>query len=247
MSWKLVSSCKKSLCAFLCAKSPDQTGPPVHLLELESRVLYSASPLGVIPEDVAAYAEHLSEVGYGNGETGVDWAPDDDRGPLFRHFEQIDAILDLTDPATTDSSSAVELIVIDSGVENSDVLIADLLNKSWSGSDVALLVLEAGEDGVARITEFLLGFERVDALHIVSHGSSGQLRLGNAVLSTDTLNTYALQLELWGDSLTAGADMLIYGCDFTSTRAGEQSRRGHRSRGKSRHSNVCRKAMGRRC
>ena len=58
-------------------------------------------------------------------------------------------------------------------------------------------------------------YEELDAVHIVSHGETGQLSFGNATLNSETLPEYEEVIEEWSLALNADADLLLYGCDVT--------------------------------
>ena len=53
----------------------------------------------------------------------------------------------------------------------------------------------------------------ISAVHIISHGADGEVQLGGATLNFDSLLNNASQVKGWGQALTPGADILIYGCD----------------------------------
>ena len=74
-------------------------------------------------------------------------------------------------------------------------------------------LLKSGTDGIKQITQTLAGMQDVSAVHIISHGSDGEVQLGGATLNFDSLLKDAAQIKGWGQALTADADMLIYGCD----------------------------------
>jgi hypothetical protein len=61
-----------------------------------------------------------------------------------------------------------------------------------------------------------------DAIHIISHGSSGQLQLGTTLLNAQNLSTYQEQLQQIGTALTDNGDLLLYGCNVAEGEAGEQ-------------------------
>ena len=54
----------------------------------------------------------------------------------------------------------------------------------------------------------------MDAVHIVSHGTDRAVKLGETWLTADTLSTYRASLSGWGESLSANADLLFYGCNL---------------------------------
>ncbi len=74
----------------------------------------------------------------------------------------------------------VEIVFVDALVDDA----ADGLQ--WHPGEV--YVLDANRDGVEQIAEVLNGRTGVDAVHIISHGSAGQLNLGSATLNTSSLS-----------------------------------------------------------
>lgn len=112
------------------------------------------------------------------------------------------------------SRLARQLVVIDSGIHELSSLIADVQ------SDSSVLVLDRDRDGIVQITEFLKSAPSISSLHIVSHGASGNLYLGNAQLNLGTLDVYLDQLKSWGDNLQ-GADLFLYGCQVAAEGMGE--------------------------
>jgi hypothetical protein len=62
----------------------------------------------------------------------------------------------------------------------------------------------------------------VDALHIVSHGSDGNVRLGDSTVNIKNLAPYAGQIGQWRSSLSSDADLLFYGCDLAASDYGQQ-------------------------
>ena len=53
-------------------------------------------------------------------------------------------------------------------------------------------------------------------MHLVSHGRSGEIALGNAILSGTNLDHYRTALGEWANAFNADADLLIYGCQFAA-------------------------------
>lgn len=88
---------------------------------------------------------------------------------------------------------------------------ATLLQGVTPGTEIHLL--DANQDAITQITQTLSGRSEIVSLHIVSHGMSGELQLGQNWLTLETLPTYADQLQSWSQALTDGADILLYGCN----------------------------------
>jgi|GEM_PF-2805912 len=100
-----------------------------------------------------------------------------------------------------------ELLFIDAGVKDWQQLAANVR----AGVDV--VVLESNRDGVAQMLEALNGRQGLDAIHIVSHGATGEVTLGSTVLSAGNLYLFSDALDKLGQSLTNSGDLLLYGCD----------------------------------
>ena len=117
-------------------------------------------------------------------------------------------------------SPARELILIDSGVEDAESLLAEVL-ENRPDSTFEVRILDAEQNGITQITELLQGDQRYSAIHIISHGSEGEVNLGNTSLTADNLDRYANELASWADALTEDADLLFYGCDLAGNAEGE--------------------------
>ncbi|MCM8525563.1 MAG: DUF4347 domain-containing protein, partial [Lentisphaeraceae bacterium] len=109
---------------------------------------------------------------------------------------------------------STNIVIIDSAVEGYESLFADVPE----GSEV--FVLESDKDGLEQISEFLNTFKSVDSLHILSHGSEGELNLGSTVINSENLDDYNSLLETWKENLSEDADILLYGCDVSGDEAG---------------------------
>ena len=83
-----------------------------------------------------------------------------------------------------------------------------------------VVLINAEQNGIDLITQSLLQYNSLSSVHIFSHGSPGLLQLGNATLTANSLSHYSNQLSQWGDALLGGADLMLYGCDFTGSASG---------------------------
>ncbi|MBW4441271.1 MAG: DUF4347 domain-containing protein [Plectolyngbya sp. WJT66-NPBG17] len=110
---------------------------------------------------------------------------------------------------------ASSLIVIDSSVPNYQQLIAGIQ------PDANVLILDPAQDAIAQITQALLGQSGISSVHLVSHGKSGAIQLGETWLDRASLNRYQSEFQQWAKSLTDDADILIYGCDVAQGDAGQ--------------------------
>ncbi len=91
------------------------------------------------------------------------------------------------------------------------------LQTTLSGLDpsVTAIVLDPTQDGIRQMADALAGMSSLDAIHIISHGAIGQINLGAAQLSQDTLHQYQTQLATIGNAPSATGDLLLYGCNVT--------------------------------
>ena len=85
-----------------------------------------------------------------------------------------------------------------------------LVKKVKAGAKV--LLLDPKQDSIAQITTALTA-GNYDSLHLVSHGSTGCLHLGDTNLSSETIAQYKQQFLEWGI-----AEILIYGCNVAVNR-----------------------------
>jgi hypothetical protein len=87
---------------------------------------------------------------------------------------------------------------------------------------VLAVILDPNQDGLQQIAAFLTrhGVAGLQAIDIVAHGADGEVSLGTAMLSADTVSGYKSQLATIGSALQAGGDLQIYGCDVAQDAAG---------------------------
>jgi Domain of unknown function (DUF4347) len=107
------------------------------------------------------------------------------------------------------------LVFIDSSVEGYQALIDGVMNAE-------VILLDSSRDGIEQITEALQQYSEVESIHIISHGGSGNVRLGSTLLNSSTLDRYTTQLQSWSNSLTINADILFYGCDIAAGEEGDR-------------------------
>ena len=186
------------------AKEPKQTDKRRPVVEnLEPRLLFSAGLEAVLLSDHAG-------------------ADEDAARPAIE--------LDVTDSAVAARSSSPsaearatrhELVFVDAGTPDYQQLVDDVRAGSTDERILDVIVLDADRDGVAQITEILAGQEGLDAVHVVSHGSDGNVTLGNTHLGADNLDDYRAALAAWDSAFDAQADLLFYGCDLAAGGAGE--------------------------
>src|SRR6266851_3948877 len=118
------------------------------------------------------------------------------------------APLAVTGAAPADSSSGHQIVFIDPHVPDYQILAG-----VKPGEEV--VVLDANTDGVKQIADWLASHDEhnVDAIHIVSHGEDGTIRLGSTILAANDINQFSQPLAAIGAALKPGGDILLYGCD----------------------------------
>jgi hypothetical protein len=108
-----------------------------------------------------------------------------------------------------------QIAFIDSRLEGLDQLI----NAVPSGTRVILI--DGARDGVVQMVEALRGESGISGIHLISHGSEGNLQLGSAVLNSQTMDSvYRSALASISSNLSDSADILIYGCNFAAGDSG---------------------------
>ncbi len=139
----------------------------------------------------------------------------------------LDAVANRAEPVETEAVASaaeqrrLEVAFVDSGVENYQQLIDDLTQSADDGRSIEVVLLDRERDGIEQISEILLGYDNLDAVHIISHGDDGSVRLGNSSLDANSLQQNNLQIALWANSFAETGDILIYGCNLAATEAGQ--------------------------
>lgn len=125
---------------------------------------------------------------------------------------------DSSNQSTASNNSAQigsEIVLIDSGV-NSDDQLADLIQRG-----AELVVIDSASDPLTQIENLLKDRKDVRALHMVSHGSPGELMLGGQRIDSASLLSKGDTIRAWRNALTQDADILLYGCDVAAGDSGQ--------------------------
>jgi Ca2+-binding RTX toxin-like protein len=101
-----------------------------------------------------------------------------------------------------------EILFIDANVSDKETIIAGL------SFDIETIILDDKNNVLNQIAEALVGYQNLDAIHIISHGAEGELAFANGVVTNSNINSYSAQLKSIGSALSANGDMLLYGCDI---------------------------------
>ncbi len=202
----------------------------VQLLKLEDRLLMSVTPMAVVADATAtasasAAATVVQESPAVVADTGDGlFAPDEAFSVESSTGKSGSETQDSFNVGSNQESvnkvtSAVELIVIDSAVEDADTLLSSLLATDRT---FRILRLDADSSGLEQITRKLEELGGAQAIHLLTHGSPGEVRLGSTSLNSTTLASHAAELLAWQHMLTSDADILLYGCDVAGDVNGEE-------------------------
>lgn len=113
-----------------------------------------------------------------------------------------------------------EIAFVDAGLPDADALAADLAAQSSAGRSIEVILIHRDEDGLSQITDALAARSGLTAVHLITHGDGQGIQVGTSRLDGETLLAQAGHIAQWGQSLQAGGDVLIYGCDVASTAEG---------------------------
>ncbi|MFZ2727405.1 MAG: DUF4347 domain-containing protein, partial [Methylococcaceae bacterium] len=108
------------------------------------------------------------------------------------------------------------ILFIDANISDYQSLLTNI------DANTEVHILNDLEDGLLQIANIVKGHSNLDAIHIVSHGSSGALSLGSSVLNNADLSSYQTALKQIGSSLTVNGDILLYGCNVAQGNSGQQ-------------------------
>jgi len=218
------------------------------LSELEDRILLSASPAVVMVESAPSIepAETASLLDTGSNnliQTEASASDSNLAAPRSvtgletdsrTEFLELDlsAASSSSDPAHDSDSGeqvssltreqiAAEVVFVDESAEDFEQLVADLQAQRDAGRSVDFFVLDSEQDGIDQIAATLERYSDLNAVHIVSHGTTGAVKLGATWLRIGSLDAYAGTIAGWGNALDTDGDLLIYGCDLAADSRGQ--------------------------
>jgi Ca2+-binding RTX toxin-like protein len=113
------------------------------------------------------------------------------------------------------NSTAKQIYFIDFAVPDSKTIL--------DGLPIGSIVyqLNPTQDGLQQIADILTNYSNIDTIHIISHGASGSLQLGNSLITQADLTHYSQTLTTIGNALTSTGDILLYGCDVAQGDVGQ--------------------------
>ena len=194
--------------------APAHSASPARALdlsELEERILLSASPAMAVAEMADAAMADSMTIETATAENAVVTPSQSDSSSSSNQRSGSSVS---TAPSQNVSH---EIVFLDTSVEDYQQLLDDLWNNDDPSREIEVVLLSNSRDGIDQISEALAGREDLDAVHIVSHGTDAAVKLGSTWLTQDNLAGYVGEIARWGNSLSADADLLFYGCDLAAS------------------------------
>jgi len=126
------------------------------------------------------------------------------------NVDKATSALDQLVTAASGGTAAHELLFIDARIPGVDVLMAHVR------SGVEVVLLNGDSDPWTQMSNAIAQHQGLSAVHIVSHGTSGDIILGGKHYTSVDLQAHAQELAQWQQHMDAGADILVYGCDVAA-------------------------------
>ncbi|MCU7815842.1 MAG: DUF4347 domain-containing protein, partial [Candidatus Thiodiazotropha sp. (ex Rostrolucina anterorostrata)] len=177
---------------------------PLIFEELEPRLLLSADLVGIAIDLTPNDADHQPD--------------ESDFQVIEQALQSEQALVEVTDPDVTSQ----ELVIIDQTTPEYQSLVDDLISQSGDGRSFEIVLLDTDSNGIEQISETLSQYTGLDAVHLISHGSQGEIQLGSTTIDLDEVQHNGKAISAWGNAFSAEGDLLIYGCDLAATIEGER-------------------------
>lgn len=108
------------------------------------------------------------------------------------------------------------IVFVDAGVSKKAELMQNL------GAEDIKVILPPVRSPLSFMVETLLQHGPVSSLHIISHGSPGELHLGGKIVTDTELEAQASQLAMIGSFLVGPRDIMLYGCRVAEGERGKR-------------------------
>lgn len=176
---------------------------------LEPRLLFSAVADVALFDDQHSDAHYLAEA-----------AANLDLSQVYAAHGGIVALDDapqLPDEHQSAPPQVNQLVFVDTSVTDYQRLVDDIYQNH---KDAQVIYLDPTQNGVDQVSEALVNFTGLSAVHFIAHSQAGALELGNQLVNTNNLDRYSQQIAGWQYSLSESADILFYGCDLAANAQG---------------------------
>jgi hypothetical protein len=124
--------------------------------------------------------------------------------------QQADAALD---------GGKLEVVFIDTNVAEWEVLVADI-RATRPGVEIELI--DGSQSGLSQMADWAATHQGYDAIHVLSHGAEGRLRLGTDLIDSGDMPATQARWTAIGGALNAQGDLLLYGCDIATGADGQK-------------------------
>ena len=114
-----------------------------------------------------------------------------------------------------------EIIFVDTATPDYQNLINQISADSDHPDAQEVILIQSGSDGIQTITDALSSRSGLSAIHIISHGSDGQIQLGSTSLSNESLTERTDEVATWASAFSDDGDILVYGCNIAASSAGQ--------------------------
>ena len=177
------------------------------LLErMEPRLLFSADPLSGMLAD--GYAPDNSSSDY--REPGAALFPE--AGSEGNSEADAPANTPANTQANTPADRAVEVVLLNGDLPNLNNFLTALQRES-SERSLNVYQLNSSTDGLEQLQAILANHDRVDAVHLFSHGSAGAFSLGGNLIDLDSAQSRSADLAKLANQFSDHADFFLYGCE----------------------------------
>jgi fimbrial isopeptide formation D2 family protein len=175
------------------------------LLALEPRLMFDGAGAATAGASADATPDrHAPATTAGAPESG---------GPVTTAdaFEAAARLAQTATPRAPADAAPRELAVVDASLPDVGTLIASMRE------GIEVVLLDPSQDGLAQIARAIAARPGgIDALHVLTHGSDGQLRLGATTLDAASLEAHRASLDAIADGLAPSGDLLLYACDLAA-------------------------------
>ncbi|TKB56628.1 DUF4347 domain-containing protein [Ferrimonas aestuarii] len=121
-------------------------------------------------------------------------------------------------PVSPDANRQItELVIVDGSLPQQQLF----LDAISDNNTIKLHRLPSTENAIESLEQILSEYRQLHALHIVSHGDSGQLQLGNTIIDTASLTANPQLLQSIKRSIVPDGDLLLYGCNVAAGQQGK--------------------------
>ncbi|XZE19693.1 VCBS domain-containing protein [Pirellulaceae bacterium SH449] len=119
------------------------------------------------------------------------------------------------------TSTRIEVVFLDEGIEDFETLFLDLTNRELDGIQTFVFVISADQDGLEQVNVHLATLSQpVDAIHFISHGTNLAFKLGSTWFDYAAMVAREAEFNAWSGILAADADILFYACELAGSEEG---------------------------